>query len=72
MIDVMTPDPLIDDVREVRRKISAEFGHDPQRLVRHYMDLEQEMRRTGRFKFRDAPFEKPEQHLILHDKPPGK
>jgi hypothetical protein len=44
----MQPDPAIDEIREVRRKISAEFGNDPQRLVAHYMELEREARRTGK------------------------
>jgi len=35
-------DPIIDQIREVRHRISAEFGHDPQRLVEHYMRLQEE------------------------------
>jgi len=68
----MTPDPLIDEIREIRRKISAEFGHDPRRLVEHYMELEKEMRKSGKYKFREAPFEKTEDEMVLRDKPPGK
>ncbi len=37
-------DPVIDEVREVRQRISARFGHDPARLVAHYIEL-QEMHR---------------------------
>jgi hypothetical protein len=33
-------DPLIDEVREVRLRISQEFGNDPRRLVEHYMELQ--------------------------------
>jgi hypothetical protein len=35
MMETNTPtgDPLIDDVRRVRREISAEFDHDPAKLV---------------------------------------
>jgi hypothetical protein len=33
------PDPVIDEVREIRRQISAEFDHDPRRLMAHYMEL---------------------------------
>ncbi|HEX8359110.1 MAG TPA: hypothetical protein VF613_03265 [Longimicrobium sp.] len=39
-----TPDPLVDEVREVRREISARFGHDPERLVEHYMKLQEAYR----------------------------
>jgi hypothetical protein len=38
----MKPDPIIDQIREVRHRISEEFGHDPARLVEHYMKLEKE------------------------------
>jgi hypothetical protein len=69
MNNVMESDPLIDEIREVRRKISAEFGNDPQRLVAHYMELEREARRTGKYKFRDAPAGKPDGDLVLRDKP---
>jgi hypothetical protein len=33
-------DPIIDEIYETRCRISAEFGHDPKRLVEHYMELE--------------------------------
>jgi hypothetical protein len=33
-------DPLIDEIREVRRRISERFGHDPRKLVEHYMELQ--------------------------------
>ncbi len=67
----MEPDPLIDEIHEIRRQISAEFGHDPRRLVAHYMEREREMRRSGKYKFRDAPIEQPEEDLVLRDKPKG-
>lgn len=35
------PDPVIDEVRAVRRRISARFGHDPKKLVEHYMGLQE-------------------------------
>jgi hypothetical protein len=35
-------DPVIDEVREVRHRISARFGHDPSRLVAYYMDLQKQ------------------------------
>jgi hypothetical protein len=35
-------DPVIDEVREVRHRISARFDHDPSRLVAYYMDLQRQ------------------------------
>ena len=37
-------DPVIDEVREVRQRISARFGHDPARLVAYYMELQERHR----------------------------
>jgi hypothetical protein len=34
------PDPVIDEIREVRHQISARFDHDPSRLVAYYMELQ--------------------------------
>ena len=39
----MKDHPTIKEVRAVRRKISAEHGHDPARLVAHYQRLQAEM-----------------------------
>jgi hypothetical protein len=36
----MEPDPVIDEIRAVRHRISEEFGHDPKRLAEHYMELQ--------------------------------
>ena len=44
-------DPIIAEVRRVRHKISAEHGHDTGRLVKHYQELETEMRKMGKYKF---------------------
>jgi hypothetical protein len=37
-------DPVIDDVREIRQRISARFGHDPARLVAYYVKLQERHR----------------------------
>ena len=37
-------DPVIDEVREIRHRISARFGHDPERLVAYYMELQEQYR----------------------------
>jgi hypothetical protein len=31
-------DDVIEEVREIRRRISARFNHDPAKLVEHYME----------------------------------
>lgn len=67
----MKPDPAIDEVREVRRKISAEFGHDPRRLMAHYAEYEKQLEREG-WRFAEAPVEKTEDEMVLRDKPLGK
>jgi hypothetical protein len=33
-------DPPVDEIREIRHKISATFGHDPARLVAYYQELQ--------------------------------
>ncbi len=33
-------DPTIAEIRETRHQISKEFGHDPQRVVAHYIELQ--------------------------------
>ncbi|HEV3121187.1 MAG TPA: hypothetical protein VGY53_04765 [Isosphaeraceae bacterium] len=35
-------DPVIEEVREIRRQISARVGHDPARLVAYYIDLQRQ------------------------------
>jgi hypothetical protein len=37
-------DPVIDEIREVRRRISERVGHDPARLVAYYMELQERYR----------------------------
>jgi hypothetical protein len=37
-------DPVIDEVREVRHRISERFGHDPERLVAYYMEQQEKYR----------------------------
>jgi hypothetical protein len=38
----MREDPAIDEIRKVRHKKSAEFGHDVDKIVEHYQELEKE------------------------------
>ena len=60
----MQPDPAIDEVREVRRKISAEFGHDPRRLMAHYVEYEKQLRREGKYRFVELPATEAEQAAL--------
>ena len=36
----MKENEAIKEIRDTRRRISERFGHDPKRLVQHYMDLQ--------------------------------
>ena len=43
----MTPSEakaVIDEIREVRHRVSERFDHDPQRLIAYYMELQQHYR----------------------------
>lgn len=35
-------DPVIDEIREVRHRISARVDHDPARLVAYYIELQKQ------------------------------
>jgi hypothetical protein len=35
-------DPVIDEIREVRHRISARFAYDPARLVAYYMERQKQ------------------------------
>ncbi len=37
-------DPVIDEIRAVRHRISARFDHDPERLVAYYVELQEQYR----------------------------
>ena len=50
----------MEEVREMRRKISAEFGHDFNRLGAYYQEIQKEMQKSGKYKFADPPSEKSE------------
>ena len=49
----------IDEIRRVRREISARFDHDVGKLVAYYQALEKEYCKSGKYKFVDPPTEKP-------------
>jgi hypothetical protein len=58
---------IMEEVREMRRKISAEFGHDFNRLGAYYQEIQKEMRKSGKYKFADPPNEKPEFEKSVFD-----
>ena len=58
---------IMDEVREMRRKISVEFGDDLNQLVAYYQELENEMRKSGKYKFAAPPNEKPESEEDVFD-----
>ena len=37
----MTADPAIDEIREIRHKISESVNHDPKELVKYYIRLQE-------------------------------
>ena len=37
-------DQPIEEIRELRQRISERFDHDPERLVAHYMKLQEQYR----------------------------
>lgn len=39
-------DPAIRHIRAIRHQISAEFDHDPKRLLAHYAELEEKLLAT--------------------------
>jgi hypothetical protein len=44
----MKDDPTIERIRKARCNISETHGHDPERLIRYYMQLQQQYKQTTR------------------------
>lgn len=42
MRDREMPDPLLDEIREIRARIWAEHGDDPDRLYQHYVESQKQ------------------------------
>ena len=40
----LMPDPVIDEIREIRHRISASYDHDPAKLVAYLMQYQQQFR----------------------------
>jgi hypothetical protein len=43
-MNLQQKDPVIDEIREVRHRISERFGHDPAQLVAYYLELQEQYR----------------------------
>jgi len=49
----------IDEIRRIRHLISAEHGHDLNRIAEHYRELEGKLRESGQFKFANRSSREP-------------
>jgi hypothetical protein len=47
----MKPDPVIGEVRAARHRISAKLGHDTVKMARHYKKLDQQLQKSGQYRF---------------------
>jgi hypothetical protein len=41
-MEINQPDPVIDEIRAVRKRISERCNHDPAQLVAYYMKLQEQ------------------------------
>jgi hypothetical protein len=46
----MDKDEAIEQIREIRHTISEEHGHDPQKLVDYYIELQKQYPHLSQFK----------------------
>jgi hypothetical protein len=47
----MSRNAIINEIRAVRHRISAECGHDTKRFAEHCKKLDEELRKSGKYKF---------------------
>ena len=45
----------LNEVRNIRRMISAECGDDPKKVFEYYLKHQEESKRSGRYRFVNAP-----------------
>ena len=50
----METDPL-NEVRNIRRMISAECDDDPKKVFQYYLKHQEESKRSGKYRFVDTP-----------------
>jgi len=44
-------DEIIHEIRRVRHDISRRCGHDPRKVVAFYREFQEEMKRSGKYRF---------------------
>ena len=44
------------EVRRIRREISEQCGHDVDRVAAYYRDIQNELRKSGEFRFSDSQY----------------
>ena len=54
-------DPVIDEIREVRHRISARFDHDPAQMVAFYMEMQKQ--------YQDRLIDTTQSAELRHDQP---
>jgi hypothetical protein len=60
-------DPLIDEIRQIRHEISAEFDHDPKKMYAYYKQVEKELKASGQYTFlEDMSLFNCQRHEINH------
>ncbi len=52
-------DEEIREIRKIRHQISEACGHDVHKLVAYYRVVEDELKRSGQFRFEEVPREEP-------------
>lgn len=45
----------IDEIRRIRRHVSAQHGHDLRKVAEYYRSVEKRLRESGRYNFADEP-----------------
>ena len=50
----MIEEKEIAEIRRIRHQISAQFDHDPRKVVAYYRTLEKEYRESGEFRERNV------------------
>ena len=53
--DLLRPEmnEVVKEVREMRMKVSEEYGHDPDKMLAYYQKVSERLRKTGKYKFAD-------------------
>ena len=71
-IDLLNPETneVVKEVREMRMKISEKCDHDLNKLIAHYQEVGERLRKTGKYKFVDPepPNQNPDSSETSSDK----